>query len=44
MIIKGYATSEGYRGYINGRYILFDTEDEYLATVREIEDNGIFSD
>lgn len=27
--MKGYPTHEGYLGYINGRYMLFATEDDY---------------
>lgn len=26
---KGYYTNEGYRGWVNGRYMLFATEEEY---------------
>lgn len=33
--IKGYATQNGYMGYVGGRYILFPTEDEYISFVRE---------
>lgn len=28
--IKGYWTGEGYMGYVNGTYILFATERDYL--------------
>ena len=27
--MKGYATSGGYMGYVNGRYMLFASEGEY---------------
>lgn len=27
--MKGYTTSEGYMGYVNGRYLLFVSEAEY---------------
>ena len=27
--MKGYYVSCGYMGYIHGRYMLFDTEEEY---------------
>ena len=27
--MKGYATSNGYMGYVNGRYMLFASEGEY---------------
>ena len=27
--MKGYYTSYGYRGYVNGKYLLFATEIEY---------------
>ena len=29
-IMKGYDTSAGYMGYVDGKYILFCSEDEYL--------------
>lgn len=28
--MKGYYTSYGYMGYVNGRYQLFATESEYI--------------
>lgn len=31
--IKGYLTSFGYMGWINGKYQLFATENEYYDTV-----------
>lgn len=33
-MIKGYVTPFGYRGLVEGRYILFATEDEYLDYIR----------
>jgi hypothetical protein len=27
--MKGYVTHEGYKGYVDGEYILFCTEEEY---------------
>ncbi len=30
MVLKGYLTPSGYMGYVDGRYILFATEKEYL--------------
>lgn len=27
--MKGYTTGEGYMGYVDGRYILFATSEEY---------------
>ena len=29
-MIKGYLTGTGYMGYVNGKYILFATESEYI--------------
>lgn len=31
--IKGYWTAEGYMGYVDGKYILFATERDYLEWV-----------
>ena len=28
--MKGYITQSGYMGYVNGRYILFATESDYM--------------
>ena len=33
--MKGYLTSSGYMGYVNGRYILFSSEDEYRDYLEE---------
>lgn len=35
MNIKGYVVSSGYMGYVDGKYILFATEQEYLDYVEE---------
>ena len=29
-MIKGYVTQNGYFGFVNGKYMLFPTEGEYL--------------
>lgn len=34
-MIKGYLVPYGYMGFIDGKYKLFATEDEYLEIVRE---------
>ncbi len=28
--MKGYLTGSGYMGYVDGRYMLFSSEEEYL--------------
>ena len=33
--MKGYTTSEGYMGYVNGRYMLFASETEYREQAEE---------
>lgn len=33
--MKGYTTSYGYMGYVNGTYILFATEQEYKEYMEE---------
>ena len=33
--MKGYNTASGYMGWVNGEYILFATEDDYLEYVEE---------
>lgn len=35
MKTKGYFTPQGYMGYVNGNYMLFATESDYLDYVRE---------
>lgn len=36
-MLKGYPVGEGFRGFINGTYKLFATENEYVEEVRENE-------
>lgn len=33
--MKGYATPDGYMGYVNGRYMLFASEEEYIEYMDE---------
>ena len=33
--MKGYCTGSGYMGYVDGRYMLFATEDDYRLWVSE---------
>ncbi len=33
--MKGYTTAEGYMGYVDGRYMLFATMDEYIEYLEE---------
>lgn len=33
--MKGYEVKSGYMGFYNGKYQLFETEDEYKAMYRE---------
>ena len=35
LIMKGYFTESGYMGYVDGSYILFSCEDDYLDYVEE---------
>jgi len=35
--MKGYVTSSGYMGYVDGQYMLFSTEDEYYEYIKERE-------
>lgn len=34
--MKGYNTPNGYMGFVDGRYLLFCTEGDYLDYVREM--------
>lgn len=34
--MKGYSVGFGYMGYVDGRYILFASETEYIETFKEI--------
>ena len=33
--MKGYVTSNGYMGLVDGQYMLFSTEDEYYEYIKE---------
>ena len=33
--MKGYSVESGYMGYVNGRYILFASEADYLEYMEE---------
>ncbi|MBQ9064753.1 MAG: hypothetical protein IJ123_04840 [Blautia sp.] len=33
--MKGYNTQNGYMGFVNGRYILFCSESEYVELMQE---------
>lgn len=33
--MQGYYISYGYKGYVNGRWMLFATEDEYIEYIKE---------
>ena len=37
--MKGYHTDEGYMGFVEGRYMLFASEDDYLEFLEGEEDN-----
>ena len=37
--MKGYYTSNGYMGYVNGKYMLFATETDYIDYMKGNE-NG----
>ena len=36
-MLKGYFTDEGYRGYVNGKYLLFEDERAYIEYMSEEE-------
>ncbi len=36
--MKGYDTQSGYMGYVDGRYLLFASEEEYREYVMEREE------
>lgn len=38
MIFKGYVTPFGFMGLVEGRYILFATEEEYYEYLKEERD------
>lgn len=33
--MKGYNVENGYMGYVNGEYILFSCEEDYIEYIRE---------
>ena len=33
--MKGYVTASGYMGYVDGRYILFSSENDYFEYIEE---------
>ncbi len=37
--MKGYAVSDGFMGYVNGRYRLFVSEEEYYEFLEEVSDD-----
>lgn len=37
-MLKGYPTTSGYMGYVNGKYILFETDEEYYKYCEENDD------
>lgn len=37
--MKGYIISSGYMGFINGKYLLFPTETEYVEYYKEANGN-----
>ena len=40
--MKGYNTSNGYMGYVEGKYILFASEQEYFEFMKIEKEKGIF--
>jgi hypothetical protein len=34
-MMKGYVTESGYMGYVDGRYVLFSSESDYLEFTEE---------
>ena len=39
--MKGYLTNYGYMGYVDGEYLMFSCEDEYLEYMAENEQVGV---
>lgn len=37
--MKGYPTQSGFMGYVDGRYMLFATETDYIEFYMELETN-----
>ena len=38
--MKGYVVSNGYLGYVNGKYMLFATETDYIEYVDEVNETN----
>ena len=38
-MLKGYPTSSGYYGYVNGKYMLFETEEAYYEYMEGFEND-----
>jgi hypothetical protein len=38
--MKGYSTEAGYMGYVDGRYILFSCEEDYLDFLEETAEDA----
>ena len=36
--MKGYTTATGYMGYVDGRYLLFASEQDYREYVSELDE------
>ena len=36
-MLKGYPTENGYKGYVDGEYILFETEEAYYEYMEAIK-------
>ena len=36
--MKGYTVADGYMGYLNGKYRLFVSEEEYCEAYEEVEE------
>ena len=41
--MKGYVTSNGYMGYVDGKYILFASDKEYFEFMEDLRRNRITS-
>ncbi len=39
--MKGYVTATGYMGFVEGRYILFCSESDYVDYIREMKEISI---
>ncbi len=38
MVLKGYFVDSGYMGYVNGKYMLFASENDYVEYAKELDD------